>query len=258
MGSYDLTHPVNVAILSLALARTVQLSKREQQSVGIAALLHDVGQLDVPGDLLSGNAELSQEAWASMRQHTIHGAARLLEAGPLELVAPAALAALEHHMGASSGGYPQVPAENAPDLVSRIVHIADTYDALTSRRVYRQCSVHPDRALAFLLQYAGDKFDPLLVKLFVHTLGFYPPGTTIRLDTDEVGVVVRPNRHPKLLHRPRVCLMLNAKGEPVERDTFVDLDEVEGSSEDYVHSVGQTLDPEPLGISPTALFLAGE
>ena len=253
LDNYELTHAVNVAILALVLARAAGLSRREVEVAGAAAFLHDVGQADVPAEILTRQGPLSAAEWERIRRHPLHGAARLLAAVPGGFAAPAALAALEHHLGTAADGYPKIPPGYATSPLARIVQIADTYDALTSRRVYRQDSVLPDRALAFLVENAGNKFDPLLVRLLVRTLGLYPPGTTVRLDTGEVGVVVRPNRRVRMLHRPQVCLVLDVQGRPVEAGTVVDLSDVAAGG--FQRSIAGTLDPEPLEISPAAVFL---
>lgn len=248
LEEYVLTHAVNVTILSVLLARAAQLPKRDVEQVGVAAFMHDVGQIDVPQEVLESPGSLSEEEWHSIRRHTLHGALRLLEAGPLEFTAPAALAALEHHLGVWGDGYPKLPSGWSTSVVSKIVHIADTYDALTSRRVYRQHPVRPDRVLAFMLENAGMRFDPLLVKLFVQTVGFYPPGTAVELDGGEIGIVVRPNRETARLHRPQVCLLLDRDGHPVERDPIVDLAMEE-------RGIRRCVEAEALELAPAAVFL---
>jgi HD-GYP domain-containing protein (c-di-GMP phosphodiesterase class II) len=250
LEDYVLTHAVNVTILSVALARAAQLPKRDVEHVGVAALLHDVGQIDVPQEVLQSAESLTEEEWGSIRRHTLHGALRLLEAGPLEFTAPAALAALEHHLGMWGDGYPKLPSGWSPSLASRIIQIADTYDALTSRRVYRQHPVRPDRVLAYMLENAGMRFDPVLVKLFVTILGLYPPGTAVELDEGSIGIVVRPNRETSLLHRPQVCVLLDGEGKPVEEDPIVDLAETE-------RGIARCVEAEALELAPAAIFLPG-
>ena len=143
-----------------------------------------------------------------------------------------------------------------PSLMSRIVHLADTYDALTSRRSYRSHGIHPDRVMGWMLHDPEGRFDPLLVKLLLHTLGLYPPGTTVRLDSGCVGVVVRTNRTPQLLGRPQVCVLLEADGSTAEAGAFVDLADSLLVAEGERGRIETTLDPEELGISPAAVFLA--
>ena len=255
LESYELTHAVNVTILAMALARAAGLARRDVEVVGLAAFLHDVGQMDVPAPVLARPGALSDAEWASVRRHPLHGAGRLLAGLPRAFAAPAALAALEHHLGATGDGYPKSADGYTTGAAARIVQIVDTYDALTSRRVFRRESIRPDRALTLLVEDAGRKYDPVLVKLFVRTLGLFPPGTTVRLDTGEVGVVVRANRSRRMLHRPQVCLVLGAGGEPLELGTVVDLTESAGAANGFRRSITGTLDPEPLEIAPPAMFL---
>ncbi len=255
---YDVTHAVNVAILSVALARAGGLDKIDVEQVGVAAFVHDLGQAEIPQEILTREGALSDEDWAHMRRHTLHSALRLLDAGPLELAAPAALAALQHHVGVSGDGYPRFPEETRTVTAARIIHITDTYDALTSRRVYRLQPVRPDQALQFLLDKSREVFDADWVQSFVRMLGLYPPGTTVQLDTNEVGVVVRANPHARMMHRPQVCVVLDAEGKALEQDSVVDLAETIEGREAFARSVSKTLDPEPLEIAPAALFMGND
>jgi len=219
-------------------------------------LLHDLGQLDVPAELLKQSGALTPEDWVAMQRHTVAGAARALRCGPLNLMADVGLVALEHHLGMSGQGYPKVSSANLPSLMSRIVHVVDSYDALTSRRAYRRTSVRPDRVIAWMLNDSEGYFDPLLVKFLVHTLGLYPPGSTVRLDSGCIGVVVRTNRAPQLLGRPQVCVLLEPDGSPTEAGVFIDLATGILVGEGEKGAIEETLDPEDLEISPTAVFLS--
>ncbi|MBI4719923.1 MAG: hypothetical protein HY770_01555, partial [Chitinivibrionia bacterium] len=101
-------------------------------------------------------------------------------------------------------GYPQ--KRNGWDLrpFSRIVTVAAFYDAMTSPRVYRPVPLKPDKVLRFILLHSGSIFDPFLAKVFIQTMGFYPVGTVVELDTGEKGIVIRQNRRAGLLRRPIV------------------------------------------------------
>jgi len=256
LENYSVTHAVNVAVLSMAIGRTAGLHKRDLQRLGMAGLLHDLGQLDVPSDVLQHCGPLTAEQWASMQRHTLTGASRVLRSGPLTLMSDAAVVALEHHLGMAGQGYPRASTARVPSLLSRIVHLADTYDALTSRRSYRRASIHPHRVIGWMLHDPEGRFDPLLVKLLVHTLGLYPPGSTVRLDSGCIGVVVRANRLPQLLARPQVCVLLEPDGSTSEADAYVDLSETLLLSEGERGRIEETLDPTAFGISPAAVFLS--
>jgi HD-GYP domain-containing protein (c-di-GMP phosphodiesterase class II) len=247
---------VNVAILAMAVGRTAGLRKSDLQRLGMAGLLHDLGQLDVPSEVLQQSGALTAEQWAAMQRHTLAGAARVLRSGPLALMSDAALVALEHHLGMSGQGYPRTHTSQLPALMSRIIHMVDTYDALTSRRNYRQHSIQPDRVVGWMLHDPEGRFDPLLVKLLVHTLGLFPPGSTVRLDSGCIGVVVRTNRTPQLLGRPQVCVLLEADGSAAEIGAYVDLSETLLVSEGERGRIEKSVDPDEYGISPAAVFLA--
>jgi HD-GYP domain-containing protein (c-di-GMP phosphodiesterase class II) len=256
LDKYAVTHAINVAIVSIAVGRAVGLHRCDLLRLGTAGLLHDLGQLDVPQAVLQQPNALTTEEWAAMQRHTVSGAARLLRSGPLALMSDAALVALEHHLGSAGHGYPSVNSSHEVSLMSRIVHLADTYDAMTSRRTYRRKSVHPHRVITWMLQDPEQQFDALLVKYLVHTLGLFPPGSTVRLDSGCVGVVVRANRLPQLLGRPQVCILLEADGTAAEPGAFVDLSETLLVSEGERGTIEAAVDPDPLGISPAAVFLA--
>jgi HD-GYP domain-containing protein (c-di-GMP phosphodiesterase class II) len=256
LENYAVTHAVNVAILAMALGRTAGLPKTALLRLGMAGLLHDLGQLDVPPEVLQQSGALSSEQWAAMQRHTLAGAARVLRSGPLTLMSDAALVALEHHLGMSGQGYPRARSAELPALMSRIIHLVDTYDALTSRRNYRHDAIQPDRVIGWMLHDPEGRFDPLLVKLFVHTLGLYPPGSTVELDSGCVGVVVRANRVAHLLARPQVCVLLEADGTTAEVGAYVDLSETLLVSEGERGRIEKSVDPEEYGISPAAVFLA--
>jgi hypothetical protein len=221
------THAANVAILSIRLGAQAKLGRAELAEIGLAALLHDVG-LDATGD---------------PAMHGLHGAECVLQLGPFESVVRPALLALVHHMSpqeieAVSGGR---------DAVTAIVQIADAYDTLTAR------GGRPDLVLRFLLLEAGRRFDTTLVKLFAHALGIYPPGSTVRLTSGEVGVVLRACRDPRGLDRPLIRLLRDASGRPLPKVATLDLDAREPRTDARV--VASAIDPRPLGIAPAAVFL---
>jgi HD-GYP domain-containing protein (c-di-GMP phosphodiesterase class II) len=251
---YELTHAVNVTILSLAVAREAGLAKPHIERIGLAAFLHDIGQLDVPPGLAEREGALSGDERRQVRRHTLHGALRLLDAGSLEYTAAAALTALEHHLSMWGEGYPKLPAGWTPSLAAQIIHVTDTYDALTSRPVYRQRAVRPDRVMAYLMDNAGLRFDPTLVRHLVALLGIYPPGTTVQLDNQDIGVVVRPNRDAVRWHRPQVCLAVDGAGKPIEKDPIVDLAAIDAAAGGFCRSVSRCVDPEGFEIAPAAAF----
>jgi putative nucleotidyltransferase with HDIG domain len=162
---YTVTHIVNVALLSMALGETLGFPAGLVKEVGLAALLHDVGKLSVPADVLNATGRLTDEQRTLIRRHPELGARILLTTpGVPEL---AVTVAFEHHLQYDGGGYPAVPRGWKVNLASEITHIADVFDALRSNRPYR-AALTRDRIAEMMMKDAGTVFDPDLVRTFLH------------------------------------------------------------------------------------------
>ena len=199
--NYTFNHVVNVAILSLLVGADLGLSAEQLDSLGVAALMHDVGKLNVPVDLLRKPGGLSDEEWRTMRRHPVEGARILLEQCGYQNVG--VTVALEHHARYDLSGYPQIAPRRKPHLFSRIVSLSDVYDALTSDRSYRR-GMMPDQAAAIILSGSGKDFDPALAKLFIQSVEVYPRDSAVLLTNGEHAVVCEPNPGDPL--RPKVRL----------------------------------------------------
>ncbi|HEY5506124.1 MAG TPA: HD domain-containing phosphohydrolase, partial [Coriobacteriia bacterium] len=187
---YTFFHSVNVTILSIALGSLVSSNRRFLNSLGVGALMHDIGKMTVELDVLNKSGSLSADEWNLMRMHPVYGAE--VAAGMRGLDRSAIVVILEHHMRYDLDGYPDRRPRRPQHLTSRIVAIADAYDAMTSRRTYAVAH-RQDEAIEVLNREAGTSFDPVLVRMFTQMLGVYPPRTIVRVNTGEVGVVLRPN-----------------------------------------------------------------
>lgn len=180
-------HSINVCLLSLALGRFAGLGHEQLRTLGLSAMLHDVGRVVVDEAALHRKGRLSNEDWAQVRLHPQEGAIAILAAaGPGQEVAAAV--ALEHHVRHDGGGYPDLDGRGT-HLYSRIVAVADTYEAVTAHRPYRPART-PNEALRLLLDGAGTVHDPDVVRLFIEMMGTYPPGSILRLAGGEMVVVV--------------------------------------------------------------------
>ncbi len=187
---YTFFHSVNVTILSIALGSLVSSNRRFLNSLGVGALMHDVGKMTVELEVLTKPGSLSADEWALMKMHPVYGAE--VAAGMRGLDRSSIVVILEHHMRYDLDGYPERRPRRAQHLTSRIVAIADAYDAMTSKRTYAVAH-RQDEAVEVLAKNAGTAFDPVLVRMFTQMLGMYPPRSLVRLTTGEVGVVLRPN-----------------------------------------------------------------
>lgn len=173
-------HSVNVCILSLLIATQLNMDRPQLLLVGLAALLHDIGKVRVPREIIAKPAKLTPEEMDIVKRHTIYGAHILRELpGPARL---AMVAAFEHHAKYDLSGYPKITMKKMPHLITRIIWIADCFDAMTtSRRAYRSAK-RIDEALQEILDEAGTTFDPLLAKLFCKYCGTYLARSTSATD----------------------------------------------------------------------------
>lgn len=236
---YTFYHSVNVAILSLALGSMLTHDFRFLSTLGVGALLHDLGKMAIDLGTLNKPGPLISDEWAEIRQHPIFGAESAALAPGLDKAA--VVIVLEHHMRYDLTGYPHRIPPRQQHLASRIVAIADAYDAMTSRRSYSGAR-RQDDAILRLVKNAGSALDPTLVKLFVNLMGLYPPRSVVLLSSGETGVVVAPNPHN--VATPRVRVIAAADGTmTTPRDVDLsDADEAEG------RTIERCLDPAGLNV----------
>ena len=160
---YTATHITNVAILAMALAEVIGLPRKVVHDVGIAALLHDVGKLKVPSQILNTPESLTEAQIQALRRHPEDGARTLFAtAGVPEL---AIVVAYEHHMRFEGGGYPSVPRGWKTNLASSLTQVADVYDALRSDRPYRK-GLEREKIKLMMMSDSGSQFDPELLEAF--------------------------------------------------------------------------------------------
>lgn len=208
---YTFYHSVNVAILSLGLGSLITRDLRFLSSLGVGALMHDIGKLGIELDVLNKPGALSSGEWDLVRRHPLEGAETAAAIQGLDRSAVVII--LEHHMRYDLTGYPRRHSDRKQHLASRIVAVADAYDAMTSRRSYSAARL-ADEALEILAKNSGTAFDPALVRLFIGLLGVYPPRSVVRLSTGETGVVLQPSESDPA--RPIVRVFSDANGALVE------------------------------------------
>lgn len=209
---YTYAHSVNVCIYGVTLGFRLGLGRRELSQLGFAALFHDIGKVRLPHDLISKPARFDEFDWVQMRKHPLLGAMTIAKSFRLDpYMARAAVVAFEHHINPDHSGYPTLPEPRSTNLYSRIVVIADCFDALSSGRVYIKESIPPDEVLRMLMYQMGKKFDPCLLKLFVGIIGMYPIGSLVMLSDDSLGIVTRT--HADDLRRPEVRVIADRNGE---------------------------------------------
>jgi HD-GYP domain-containing protein (c-di-GMP phosphodiesterase class II) len=248
---YTFTHSVNVCIFSIALGRRLGMTKIQLYELGLAALMHDIGKSRVPLDLLQKTGELSDEEWKWMAAHPWLGVLVLFQfrRQQEELSYRAMTVCQEHHMKVDLTGYPKCVRSRQVSLLSKIVSIADGYDAATSRRVYKTEALAPSAVLEEMRDNPRRGLDQVLVKAFINLLGIYPVGTLVVLDTFELAVVSGANPNPEALSRPIVKIISDAQGNTISPPLQVDLAVPEAGGQ-YARTIIKTADPERYGITP--------
>lgn len=188
-------HSVNVAILSLMLGRQLKFDDELLTILVETALLHDIGKTRIPLEIVQKPGALDKAERRIIESHTTFGAEILAETAGVHALAPTV--ALEHHRGVNGSGYPDLGDGVVPHPLSQIVAVADIYEALTGARSYRE-PMKPEQACLVLAREAGPKLNTAFVKAFVSAVTFFPVGSLVRTNRDEVGVVVRTNSRDPL------------------------------------------------------------
>jgi putative nucleotidyltransferase with HDIG domain len=242
--NYTFTHMVNVSILTMAQARALGVDGSLLREFGLAALMHDIGKVRTPIEILGKPEKLTDAEFTTMRMHVVDGA-EILRGTP-EMPALAPVVAFEHHLRLDGTGYPAGISRSALNLGTMLCSISDVHDAMRSQRAY-QASFPTDRILAVLRRNDGMQFDQHLVRRFSQLMGIYPPGSLVRLDNGELGVVIRTYAPDP--YRPKVRVIANADGDKLPRPYDVNLWET-GDEGDKPRSVLSPLDADTIGVDP--------
>ena len=223
---YTAQHSLNVCILSIILGREIGLSAKSLIQVGLCGMMHDMGKMLVPLELLNKPGKLDDDEQQIMKSHTILGY-ELLKSSD-NMFYGAVETALTHHERVDGRGYPRKIKGSGLSLYSNIVAIADMYDGITSDKVYNKGQTHHE-ATKILLDVSGSHLDTKLVGKFIKSLGAYPPGSFVELNNGSVALVLEVNNQFKLW--PKVLLILDEDKNPVDT-TILDLSEMlEGSAD---------------------------
>ena len=242
--NYTFTHMVNVSALSMAQARALNVDGALLREFGFAALMHDIGKVNTPLEVLNKPDKLSKDEFEIMKRHVVDGA-HILRRTP-EMPALAPIVAFEHHLKQDLSGYPEKIGSRTLNLCTMIVSIADVFDALRSNRPYRQ-GLATARIRSIMGEQGNPAFNQPLLKRFVNLMGLFPVGNLVRLNTDELAVVTA--EHPTDPFRPQVKIIRDAKGDALEEPLLVNTWERDSRGE-HPRAVVDAVDPESVDIDP--------
>jgi len=202
--NYTFTHMVNVSILTMGQARGLGIDGPLLREFGLAALMHDIGKVRTPLEVLNKPDKLTDEEFTIMKRHVVDGAEILRMTPDVPALAP--VVAFEHHLRVDGSGYPSGVTRASLNIGTMLCSIADVYDAMRSQRHYQK-AFPTDRILAVLKRNDGTQFDQHLVRRFVQLIGIYPPGNLVRLNTGEIAVVMTVYAPDP--YRPRIRVLID-------------------------------------------------
>ena len=206
---YTFSHCVNVSMLTAMFVRNLGHSDDEVFDAGMGGFFHDLGKARMPSKILTASRRLTAEEFAVMRGHPRIGHDYLVKVP--ELSDTVRLAALEHHERIDGTGYPDAKQGEDISRLGKIVSIVDVYDALSSRRAYKD-AILPYRVLCLLYDMRTGDLDPELTEQFIRCMGIYPAGSIVKLSTGEIGVVTQISRAAPL--QPKVLIVRDSRAAP--------------------------------------------
>ncbi|MDR0354257.1 MAG: HD-GYP domain-containing protein [Deltaproteobacteria bacterium] len=244
---YTYTHSLNVSVLSISAGKTLGLTNDELRILGLGTMFHDLGKIRIPDNILNKPGKLTDDEFAVMRNHAAMSAEILTEQN-LNVSRQVIEVARSHHERIDGSGYPdQLQGEQIPPLAT-ICGLSDVYDALTSDRVYHK-GMLPHDALKFIYTLRGTHFQPDWVDRFVQSVGIYPPGSVVELNTGHRAVVMEI-AHRSLL-TPLIKVVSDPNGQLYNRPKLVDLSK---SAESQGWSIDKAVPPSEAGFEPSDYF----
>jgi HD-GYP domain-containing protein (c-di-GMP phosphodiesterase class II) len=210
-GHYSFAHPVNVAICSIAIGTTLQFNSKQLSRLGLAALLHDIGEIRLPDRMLSKSAKYTGAELAAMQKHPALGVDVLKKDG--QVPEDVLLGVFHHHERLDGSGYPSGHLGRFIHPLGKIIALAETFDAMTSIR-HNASSIPPADALKTLYSLSGKHYEPNVVKALIMLLGMYPMGSLVRLSGGQLAIAF--TKHKADLSKPNVIVITDHNGQPIE------------------------------------------
>lgn len=229
---YTSQHSFNVAVYSIVLGRYAGLSVHELENIGTAGLLHDMGKINIPLDILLKEGRLSDEEFSVMKKHTVFGrdilmSGRNIFSGSVDV-------AFGHHENLDGTGYPRGLLGHQLSQSTKIVSVVDKYDAITADRVYQRGRTHME-AISILNKIAAkQQTDNSLTLGFISTLGLFPPGSIVELTSGEIAIVLEQNPNHRL--KPQLLVVRDKDKRPLH-ERYVDLAEIETDADGKAYKI---------------------
>jgi HD-GYP domain-containing protein (c-di-GMP phosphodiesterase class II) len=218
---YFTSHLVNTTILSGVLGLGLNLDENELVDLCTSALLHDIGLLKIPPEIMNKPNELTEEEYEQIKRHPSFGMKLLKNIKNLPESVPDVI--YQHHEREDGSGYPKGIKGNEISRYAKIVAIVEVYEALIHPRIYRRKENIPYNGVKKLIQEERNSLDSRLIKVFLNCITPYPPGSIILLNNSEIGRVVAVNKTIPL--RPVVQILYDTKGKPPAEPKMIDLSE---------------------------------
>ncbi len=221
-SEYTAEHSLNVCILAVVFGRHLGYGEKDLEMLGLCGLLHDIGKMRVPVEILEKPGKLSTKEMNMMKAHTVHGRNLLLSTPSID---PLVIdAAYSHHERIDGVGYPRKLSSEKISRFARIISIVDAYDAITADRCYSPARP-TTLALKIIYEERGKQFDDELSLQFIKAIGLFPVGSIVELYNGEIGIVVETN--PSRRHLPRVVIVQDKNHEEKEQYKITDLSHIE-------------------------------
>jgi HD-GYP domain-containing protein (c-di-GMP phosphodiesterase class II) len=216
---YTYVHSLNVSLLSGFLANRIFPGQPEiAESVTVGGILHDLGKALIPKEVLNKPGRLTDDEFTIMKRHSVFGEEIAISNGVSD---PSTLAVIRgHHERYGGHGYPDASEKEDIRMEARISAVADVFDALTAKRVYKE-PMESRAAVSIMLENMSGHFDPQVVRALLVSIGLFPPGTGVELSDGSLGVVVGANGND--LMRPEVLLHIDRMGRKLDTAEVVDL-----------------------------------
>lgn len=243
---YTYYHSVNVAIYSIAVGMRLGMDRLRLAQLGLAALFHDIGKVKLPRDLISKPDDFNDDDWEQIKRHPALGALTLASMRALDSETGLAIAgAFEHHLKIDLSGYPKLSRPRSLHMFSRIISVCDSFDAMTSGRVYQKETISPDEAVRRLLYKGREWYDPLVLKAFVHVVGVFPVGTAVRLSDGSLAVVSKNDSAD--LYCPEVLIVRDPNGNQTQEPKSLRVKKRESDPGNALH-IDSVIDGAAVGI----------